>query len=295
LVLHLLENASMEIIRHKYQGPTAGPNIGKVERTASVAAGMLLVGKGLRDKGWTGTAVALVGVEFLRRGITGNSHGYQALGINMAGTRDHENGSVSVPHGSGVRIDEAITINRPRAEVYAFWRDLANIAEFMEYVESVRTIGDGGDRKTRWTAKGPGGKGLEWDAEIINEKENELIAWRSLDGSEVANAGSVHFKDAPGGRGTEVALEIMYMPPGGAFGALAAKLFGEDPAARLHADLKRLKARIEAGVLAGTSGQSAGPKEPGEETPSPQQARSDAVGAASEESFPASDSPAFTH
>src|SRR5262249_30733991 len=163
---------------------------------------------------------------------------------------------VSVPHRSGIRIDEAITINRPRAEVYRFWRNLANIAEFMEYVESVRTLNNGDDRRTRWTAKGPGGRFLEWDAEIINARENELIAWRLLDGSEVANAGSVHFKDAPGVRGTEVTLEIMYAPPGGSLGAFAARLFGEDPAARIHADLKRVKARIEAGVLAGTNGQS---------------------------------------
>src|SRR6185312_9015594 len=127
------------------------------------------------------------------------------------------------------------------------WRNLANVAEFMEYVESVQTLNEGDDRKTRWAVKGPAGKCLEWDAEIVNEKENELIAWRSLDGSEVANAGSVHFKDAPGGRGTEVSLEIMYTPPGGSFGAFAAKLFGDDPAARIRADLKRLKARIEAG------------------------------------------------
>ncbi|HEX4274812.1 MAG TPA: SRPBCC family protein [Bryobacteraceae bacterium] len=284
----------MEIIRHKHQLP----NVGKVERTASVAAGVLLIGKGLRNKGWTGTAMALLGAEFLRRGITGNCHSYQALGINTADAekRAAENGgdSVSVPHGSGIRIDEAITINRSRADVYSFWRDLANIAEFMEYVESVRILGDTDNRMTRWSAKGPGGKCLEWDAEIINEKENELIAWRTLDAAEVANAGSVHFKDGPAGRGTEISLEILYSPPGGSLGAFAAKLFGDDPAARIHSDLKRIKARLEAGVLAGTDGQSKGPKVQGEET-AERQIHVDAVSKASEESFPASDAPGFTH
>jgi uncharacterized membrane protein len=280
----------MQIIRHKYQVP----NVGKLERTASVAAGMLLVTKGLRDKGLTGTAMALVGMEFLRRGITGNCHSYQALGINTAGAQKGDGASISVPHGAGIRIDEAITINRPRADVYRFWRDLSNIAEFMEYVESVRTLSDGDDRKTRWTAKAPGGKSLEWDAEIINEKENELIAWRSLDGAEVANAGSVHFKEAPGGRGTEISLEILYSPPGGTLGAFAAKLFGEDPAARIRSDLKRVKARLEAGVLPGTDGQSVGPKGQSEEV-AVCHSHTDAVSKASEESFPASDAPGFTH
>lgn len=281
----------MENIRHKYELP----NVGKAERAASLAAGMLLVSKGLHSRGWTGAALALVGAEFLRRGVTGECHGYQALGINTARRSNGEGGSVSVPHRSGVRIDEAVTINRPRAEVYRFWRNLSNIAEFMEYVESVQVIGDGDSRKTRWTVKGPAGKTLDWDAELINEKENELIAWRSLDGSQVGNAGSVHFKDAPGGRGTEVSLQILYTPPGGPLGALAAKLFGNEPAARIHTDLKRVKARIEAGVLSDTGGQPVGPKEPGDESGAPTHTHSDAVAKASEESFPASDAPAFTH
>jgi uncharacterized membrane protein len=140
-------------------------------------------------------------------------------------------------------------------------------------------------------AKGPGGKSVEWDAQIINEKPNELIAWRSLPGSEIPHAGSVRFKEASGGRGTEIHVEVLYSPPGGPAGAMVAKLFGEDPSAQIRSDLKRLKARLEAGVLPNTEGQPVGAT-----TPHTDNSRHpDLVANASEESFPASDSPAFTH
>jgi uncharacterized membrane protein len=130
---------------------------------------------------------------------------------------------------------------------------------------------------------------MEWDAEIVNESENELIAWRSLDGSEVPNAGSVHFKDASGGRGTEVKVELQYVPSGGPVGAFAARLFSADPAQQIHNDLKRLKARLETGVVPKTEGQPVGGRRAEREP------HSDAVAKASEQSFPASDAPAFTH
>jgi uncharacterized membrane protein len=175
--------------------------------------------------------------------------------------------------------------------VYQFFRDPANIAESMKDVESVHSLGSTGDH-TRWLVKSPGGKSLEWEARIINEKPDELIAWRSLEGSEIPNAGSVHFNDAAGGRGTEVHVEILYSPPGGSAGAMLARLFGDDPAAQVRGDLKRLKAQLEAGVLPKTDGQPAGAPAPGDEEIAH---HADPVLKASEASFPASDAPAFTH
>jgi len=273
----------MQILEHIHQTK----NVGKVERAASVMAGTLLIARGLQKKSWLGTGAALLGIAFLRRGITGFCYTYEALGINSNQASGGRN--VSVPSGSGIRVDDVITINRPRDEVYRFWRDLSNLALLMVNVESVSASGDG--IHSHWIARGPGGKRMEWDAEIVNERENELIAWRSLDGSDVPNAGSVHFKDAACGRGTEVKVELKYLPPGGAVGAFSARLFGEDPAQQIHNDLRRLKARIEAGVVPQTAGQPVGARIRRVD----HHPNSDVVGKASEESFPASDAPAFTH
>ena len=275
----------MEIIRHKYNTP----NVGKVERGASIMAGSLLTYLGLRQKSWTGAGIALMGAAFLRRGITGFCYTYQAFGVRTAAKTQGRN--VSVPYELGIRVDEAITIDRPRAEVYQFWRNLENLAQFMQHVESVRT--QPGEMKSHWVATGPAGRRMEWDAEIINDIPNRLIAWRSLENSDVANAGSVHFADASGGRGTEVRIELQYNPPGGAIGAFVSKLFGGEPSDQIRNDLKRLKTRLEAGVVPTTDGQPVGSSK-GPEDERRHQA-SEKVVSASEESFPASDSPAYTH
>lgn len=275
----------MEIIRHNYNTP----NVGNLERGASVVAGSLLIWNGLKQKSWSGAGLALLGVGFLRRGISGFCYTYQALGFRTSDIGQGRN--VSVPYELGVRVDEAVTINRPRAEVYAFWRNLENLAQFMEHVESVRAIPD--SKRSHWVAKGPGDRRVEWDAEIINEIEGELLGWRSLEGSDVANAGSVRFNDADGGRGTEVRVSLQYNPPYGAVGAFVAKVFGEEPSDQIRKDLNRLRTKMEAGVLPTTEGQPAGAKS--KSLADEGSKGSQKVGTASEESFPASDAPAYTH
>jgi uncharacterized membrane protein len=125
----------------------------------------------------------------------------------------------------------------------------------MKHLESVKVTG--GDR-SHWVAKGPAGTSVEWDAEVYNEKENELIAWRSLEGSQVDNAGSVHFESAAGGRGTIVRVVLKYDPPAGKLGAVVARLFGESPAQQIDEDLRRFKQLMETGETATTEGQPSG-------------------------------------
>jgi len=153
---------------------------------------------------------------------------------------------VSVPPGEGVRVDRAVTIQRPTSEVYSFWRRLDNLPRFMRHVDSVNVQDD---LHSHWVIKTVGGKFLEWDAEMINQRENEMISWRSVPGSEVDNAGSVWFTSVPSGRGTIVRVELRYMPPAGTGGELLAKLFGRDADSEIEEDLGRLKSLLETGHL----------------------------------------------
>jgi len=141
-------------------------------------------------------------------------------------------------------VRAAVTVNRPRDEVYASWRQLENLPRFMRHLVDVREIDA---NRSHWTAKAPGGANVEWDAEIVDDRPNELLAWRSVEGSQVHHAGTVRFKDAPGDRGTEVIVEMAYDPPGGPIGLMVAKLFGEEPEQQTHDDLRRFKQVMEVG------------------------------------------------
>jgi Predicted integral membrane protein len=147
--------------------------------------------------------------------------------------------------GGIVRV-KSITINRKPEEVYHFWRNFENLPRFMSHLESVHVIDE---RRSHWVAKAPAGMKVEWDAEITEDRPNELIAWRSLEGTDVENSGSVRFASAPGGRGTEVKVSILYNPPGGAIGAGIAKLFGEEPEQQIKGDLRRFKQVMETGEV----------------------------------------------
>jgi uncharacterized membrane protein len=178
-----------------------------------------------------------------------------------------------------MQVKQTIMINGAPEELYRFWRDLQNLPRFMKHLESVTTkqmmrqtgaeqesvgatshpagrpIGDG---RSHWVAKAPAGTTVEWDAEITEDRPNELIAWRSLEGADVDSAGTVGFEQAPGGRGTVVKLEMHYQPPAGALGAGIAKLFGKDPEWQVKEALRRFKQLIEIGEVITTEGQPAG-------------------------------------
>jgi uncharacterized membrane protein len=142
---------------------------------------------------------------------------------------------------------KTVTINRPRQELYAYWRDFANLATFMENIESI-TVQD--DRHSHWVVKAPGGKTVEWDAVVTEDRPGELIAWQSAEGGDVANSGRVEFKDAQGTRGTLVTALIAYDPPGGILGEIIAKLFQREPALQARRELRRFKQLMETGEIA---------------------------------------------
>jgi uncharacterized membrane protein len=145
-----------------------------------------------------------------------------------------------------VRVTKTIIVNRSPEEVYRFWRDLANLPTFMKHLESVQVTGD---NRSHWKATGPGGKTVEWDAEIVEDQPNTRIAWRSLEGSDIDNSGSVQFERAPGGRGTPVRVELRYTLPGGVVSATLAKLFGEEPGQQVDDDLRAFKQVLETGEV----------------------------------------------
>jgi uncharacterized membrane protein len=152
----------------------------------------------------------------------------------------------SVPYGHGTRIEKAFTIMRPAGDLYAYWRDFANLPSIMSHLEAVDVIDD---LHSRWSAKGPAGFTAVWEAEIIDDTPGRRIAWRSIGGG-IPNAGSVNFIAAPAGRGTELRVEIEWAPPGGALGKSFAHLFGDDPGLIVETDLRRFKSTMEAGHVA---------------------------------------------
>jgi uncharacterized membrane protein len=145
-----------------------------------------------------------------------------------------------------IHLVKAITVRKSPADVYGFWRDFRHLPQFMSHLEYVAVLGD---RRSHWTAKGPAGRLVEWDAEIVEDRPNELIRWRSLPGATVSNSGSVHFLDAPGGRGTEIRLEMDYAPPAGELGSLFARVFGQEPSQQVQADLRKVKQVLETGEV----------------------------------------------
>jgi len=193
-------------------------------------------------------AGAVTAYAFTRRQTQrANGHGTGVIADQGSDTRQQLGGA------SGIHVEEAVTVNRSLPDVFRFWRNFENLPTFMQHLESVAER-EGGI--THWVAKGPAGTRVEWDARIINEIDNKLIGWQSLDGSTVSTAGSVNFRESP--RGTEVRVHLQYNPPAGRLGAAVAWLFGEEPNLQVREDLRRFKQLIETGEIPTTDGQPRG-------------------------------------
>ena len=249
-----MASAKVEAREHRKQlGQTNNADVGTIERALSAAGGGALALTGLARRGPAGAALAVAGGWLLYRGASGRDPLYRALRINTAET--HPGPLASVRHKQGIKVKRSVTIDSSPDVLFRFWRNFENLPRVMSHLESVTEVDAG---RSHWVVKAPAGRTVEWDAVVHAETTNELIAWRSTEGSQIPNAGSVRFRAAPGGRGTEVTVSLEYSPPLGQVGALVATMFGEEPGMQVREDLRRFKALIEAGEVPTTEGQPSG-------------------------------------
>lgn len=225
-------------------------NLNSTERIVSAVAGGGLLAYGLVRRDMTGVALSIIGGILALRGATGHCHVYDAFDI------DSREASLNLQHwlSGNVEVVKSVTINKSPSELYNFWRSFENLPQFMNHLESVTEIDA---TRSHWIAKAPLGYSVQWSAEITNEQLNEKIEWRSLEGATIPNSGKVEFLPTAD-RGTEVKVTINYEAPGGRVGALAAKIFGEEPSQQVAEDLRRLKSLMEAGLIMKTEGQPSG-------------------------------------
>lgn len=223
-------------------------NMGQTERWVSVALGGALLSLGLKQGIREGLMLAVTGGALVYRGATGQCPLYKVAGIDTSTGRPRP--VVSVPHGRGVKIESSVLINKPPEELYRYWRAFENLPRFMDSLISVKTEGD---QRSHWVVKSIGNAEISWDAEIVNDIPNELIAWRTVENSDVDHAGSVRFE--PAGRGTRVKVTMEYRPPAGKIGVGLAKLFGQEPRQMIEGDLRRFRQLMESGEITTVEGQ----------------------------------------
>lgn len=222
-------------------------NLGEQERVGSTAIGAALVGYGLKRRDWVGALSLLGGAALVYRGATGYCAVTESLNRRAHATGDTKE-ALAGPRG--VNVCEAVTIQRSADELYREWRNLEALPEKMRHLQSVQELGD---NTSHWSAKGPGGRTFEWDAEILQDLPGKLLSWRSLPGADVISAGSVNFDETP--HGTRVTVRLQYDPPGGKLGAYVAWLMRQEPSQQIREDLRDWKRRLEAGEVPTTDGQ----------------------------------------
>jgi uncharacterized membrane protein len=263
-------------VHHHAAGQSSG--LSPLSTVLAMAGGALAV-YGLRRNDWPGALLAIAGGGLFAGTLPSRSH-------------FRHSPEAVIPAREGVRIDETIVVDRPVALVYGCWRRYENLPLFMKHLVDVRQTGE---TTSHWVARGPAGFEVEWDAELINDIENELIAWKTISHSDVENAGSVHFQSLNDDSVTRVHVELKYNPPAGKLGAAFAKLLGEDPRKQVREALERFKEMIEAEEFKPSELEVL--KKYSHPQPiiqrTPKKDADDVVEEASEESFPASDAPSW--
>lgn len=213
----------------------------RLERWASIISGGALVLGGLQQRSLRGILAAVAGGGLVYQGAQKKST-LKQIGEAVGGEK-------------ALLVEKTVTINRSASELYSFWRQFDNLPRFMRHLKSVQVIDE---NRSHWVVNAPLDQSVEWDAVIVNDQPDRLIAWTSADNAEVDHSGFVRFQPATGDRGTEVKVVMEYELPGGAMAAAIAKLFGEAPEQQIGDDLSRFKQLMETGEIATTEGQPKG-------------------------------------
>ena len=208
-------------------------NISPDERNWSAGLGGLFTIIGLKRGGFWGTLLASGGAYLLFRGATGYCPVNQAVGRDTSLPEDKD---------TNVELSAEAVVNRPVEDVFSHWRKLENLPQLMKHLESVNET----DQKhSHWVASPITGLGrIEWDAEIVEERANEFLSWRSLEGADVENAGEVRFERLSDGS-TLVRSKITYRPPAAGAGAVVAKLLNPVFKSMVRADMERFKDYVQ--------------------------------------------------
>lgn len=256
----VLATAGVRRVQHGRAGGmrTSSHNVANVERVGSVVIGAGLIAYGLRRRDGAGVVSAILGGAFITRGASGRCPVYRALGVSTGAAEPVLDAprhpgvtgrAATVNARRAIKVERSVMIDVPRPVAYAFWRDLTNLPKFLEHLVAVQVESPS---RSHWVAKAPGGNTVEWDAELVNDVPDSIIAWKSVGAPDIANAGAVNFSDAPAGRGTIVRVTLDYEPPGGPLGAVIAsfaRMFGEEPDRQVREDLRKLKQLMETGEI----------------------------------------------
>ena len=231
-------------------------NVSNAERLVSATAGGALIAYAIKRKDLLGVLLGLVGGGLTIRGATGHCQIYDALDVdtNKKSLSARAKNRASSWLEQTVEVEKSVTINKPAAELYKFWRNFENLPQFMDHLEAVKVVDD---KHSEWTAKAPLGMQVHWNATITNDVENRRITWQSDKGADVPNHGMVEFMENDG-RGTIVKVKLKYEPPAGKLGELAAYFLTEEPDTQVEEDLRNFKRLMETGEIITIEGQTSG-------------------------------------
>lgn len=231
-------------------------NVSNTERVASATTGGVLIAYGIKRKDWIGALLSVAGGALALRGATGHCQVYDALDVNTdkKSLTERAANKARTWLEQTVEVTKSVSISKPAAELYKFWRNFENLPQFMDHLEAVRVIDD---KHSEWTAKAPLGMQVSWNATITNDMENRRITWQSDEGADVPNRGMIEFMEQ-GDDETFVKVSLKYEPPAGKLGELAAYFLTEEPDTQVEEDLRNFKRLMETGEIITIEGQTSG-------------------------------------